>query len=930
MRILISKFFGVLIALFFSSIILTLFSKTHSLIIFRPLDFALLPFLSPIVIFFGLLIIDYWLIFFLDRETSVEEKPVKLKMKMGYLYYFLIFNVGALVIYVIQWLYEKSAISFRVDALFSTTVSDLMWFVIFLSVFLTFLLFSFAIYTTINRLGLNLKTRIIAVLSNLFFFILMVTVNKLQVPVFPIFLSFLIFIFVLDIYSEKQRLNSSWIFTFIIVISGFTSLTIFSIYNKTVNNSRILSLKERIFSRNFEIEKAIMNLDNADSLDGLADICVADSNYTSEGSFIKRLNSGYLKISDSVYFNPLNGDYIKQLSNNDEEGRLDWVCFYNKSGNKNVFLHSNSQKIIVFHKDQVLFNNTEFNKIPVDTVEPDDTGISQYVKGGYSYIKFSPGEDIDVMSIQRIPDFLRPLSLFSLLFALTGFFVFLISILNSWFEFLPESLKITFRGVRTLKNRIQVSIIGLFVISFLSIGIIAFYYIKNLSINYQKDGANIVAAKMDTETKLNTEYSTEQGLLDLLNSKEKEDREYFYLYTREGNILDDARRSSYGNDFFPLKRLEIDEVSHENRVIQEILYIDGRDLMTTVFPINVGEENYLVCGYNMEDKLYSSTASNILSNFLNIYVFLFLLSGAIAIALANSISKPVEKLSEKLNVLNLNEKNETLEWKNNDEIGQLITIYNSAIKKLEESRKIIAKIERDSAWREMAKQVAHEIKNPLTPLKLNIQYLQGIVKNFPERAGETVKQIAPGLIDQINNLDKIATEFSDFAKMPQARNEKINLNEIVTVVHDFFRKREDLSIKLYVPINDLFVFADKNHIVSILNNIIKNAIQAIPTEKAGKIVIDLFKDEENAIVKITDNGTGIPEEMIDKVFSPNFTTKSSGTGLGLAISTNMIQAFNGKIYFTTKIDEGTSFFVEIPLMRIKDNYKEQNVVSLDD
>jgi len=133
-----------------------------------------------------------------------------------------------------------------------------------------------------------------------------------------------------------------------------------------------------------------------------------------------------------------------------------------------------------------------------------------------------------------------------------------------------------------------------------------------------------------------------------------------------------------------------------------------------------------------------------------------------------------------------------------------------------------------------------------------------------------------------------------------------------------------------VPINDLIVFADKNHLVSILNNILKNAIQAIPTEKEGMIVIELYRKDNDAIVKITDNGTGIPDEMVSKVFSPNFTTKNSGTGLGLAISTNMIQAFNGKIYFETEVGKGTSFFVEIPLMRIQDNYPEQKRVFLDD
>lgn len=929
MQVRISKYLSLLIVILIISIFFTFLSSDDSVKFIKPVGGGLLSFLSPIVILSFLMLLYYFIIK-LIRGKKIIPEVLKTKIITGFFYYFIIFGTGLGVIYLIQWLYENSNVNFRVDALFSTTINDILWFIIFLGIFLSYLIFSFWIFISINKLFLSFRKRLILIIGNLLLVDLLMIFTNWQLPVFPITLSFLIFIFVLDLYIEKQRLNTSWIFTLLIVVSGFTALIIFSVYNRTIYKSRLADLKECIHSRDRNVEKLISHEKNGYRTSNLSGLYVIDSNYTSAESFVKRLNTGFLEINDSVYFNPLNGDYIKQISNRDLNSKLYWISYYNKTRKISIKSLSDFQKVIVSFNDKILFNNTEFSIIPVSLNRLDTTQIIQFIKGGYSYIKYKTNDNIVVTSIQGIPDFLRPLSLFSLMFAITGFFVFVIAIFNSRFDFLPESLKITFKGVRTLKNRIQVSIIGLFVISFLSVGIIAFYYIKNLSENYQKKGSGIIVSRINEEIKLNNEYLTEQGLLDFLNKREKDEREYFFLYSENGKIIEDVRRNWFENQAFPLREINIEDDIMESKMIHRIISIDGIDLMTTIFPVSIGNKNYFISRYNLEDKLYSSTASDILSNFLNIYVFLFLLSGAIAIALANSISKPVEKLSEKLNVLNLNEKNETLEWNNNDEIGQLITIYNSAIKKLEESKKIIAKIERDSAWREMAKQVAHEIKNPLTPLKLNIQYLQGIVKNYPERAGEMVTQIAPGLIDQINNLDKIATEFSDFAKMPRARNEKINLNEIVTVVHDFFRKREDLNIKLYVPINDLVVFADKNHIVSILNNILKNAIQAIPTEREGLIIIDLYKDGENAIIKITDNGTGIADDMIDKVFSPNFTTKSSGTGLGLAISTNMIQAFNGKIYFTTKINEGTSFFVEIPLMRIRDNYEGQNVVSLDD
>jgi len=185
------------------------------------------------------------------------------------------------------------------------------------------------------------------------------------------------------------------------------------------------------------------------------------------------------------------------------------------------------------------------------------------------------------------------------------------------------------------------------------------------------------------------------------------------------------------------------------------------------------------------------------------------------------------------------------------------------------------------------------------------------------------------LIEQIDNLSQIAGEFSSFGKLPQGQNEKVILNEIVSTIHDLFRKRDDMDITLAVPIDEIFVFADKNHLIRILNNIVKNAIQAIPSGRRGMISLNLYKDEQNAYIKVSDNGVGIPENMYGKVFSPNFTTKSSGTGLGLAISANMIESFNGKIYFDTQETKGTDFYIKIPLMHLEDNYRDENKVNLD-
>jgi len=215
-------------------------------------------------------------------------------------------------------------------------------------------------------------------------------------------------------------------------------------------------------------------------------------------------------------------------------------------------------------------------------------------------------------------------------------------------------------------------------------------------------------------------------------------------------------------------------------------------------------------------------------------------------------------------------------------------------------------------------------------MKLSIQYLEKTSKEYPERAQEMIPRVAQTLIEQIDSLSQIAAEFSNFAAMPKAENEKVALNDLVIAIHDLFRKRDDMDISLSTPIDDLIVFADKNHLVRILNNLVKNAIQAIPEGRRGKIHIELKEDSGNAVIEVKDNGIGIPDHMKDKVFAPNFTTKSSGTGLGLAISANMIESFNGRIYFESEPGQGTSFFVQIPLMRTEDLTYDADRINLEE
>ena len=281
------------------------------------------------------------------------------------------------------------------------------------------------------------------------------------------------------------------------------------------------------------------------------------------------------------------------------------------------------------------------------------------------------------------------------------------------------------------------------------------------------------------------------------------------------------------------------------------------------------------------------------------------------------ISKPISSIVDRLKEFKLGGRNAKLVWDRQDELGILIDEYNIMVEKIEDSAEILAQSEREEAWREMAKQVAHEIKNPLTPMKLSIQYLQHAHRSNPDNIEPLMKRVCNTLVEQIDNLSQIASEFSNFAKMPKAENQKIELNHLVRSVYDLFKEHRDKKISLKIPTEAFYVYADKNHLIRVLNNLVKNAIQAIPDERVGVIDISLIERDNKAVVIVKDNGTGIDDKMKEKVFVPNFTTKNSGTGLGLAISKSIIDSVSGSIYFETEVGIGTSFYVVLPIMEVR-------------
>ncbi|HAH25201.1 MAG TPA: sensor histidine kinase, partial [Prolixibacteraceae bacterium] len=208
---------------------------------------------------------------------------------------------------------------------------------------------------------------------------------------------------------------------------------------------------------------------------------------------------------------------------------------------------------------------------------------------------------------------------------------------------------------------------------------------------------------------------------------------------------------------------------------------------------------------------------------------------------------------------------------------------------------------------------AHEIKNPLTPMKLNIQYLQRAKAEKKDHFDEFFDRVTQNLIEQIDTLSGIATEFSNFAQIPKAKNEVFDLLEVLKNVCGLFEPNENLLFAFEMnQLKEVLIFADKEQLSRAFLNLIKNAIQSIPAEQMGQISIGVQTDDSMALVAISDNGAGISDEAQLHLFEPNFTTKTSGMGLGLSIVQNIIQSFNGKISYQTSVTSGTTFLIEIP------------------
>ena len=324
-----------------------------------------------------------------------------------------------------------------------------------------------------------------------------------------------------------------------------------------------------------------------------------------------------------------------------------------------------------------------------------------------------------------------------------------------------------------------------------------------------------------------------------------------------------------------------------------------------------GEKYAILFFPYFQDVSFAESELNVfLSTLYQIYFIMLVVAIVLAYFISRFVTRSIETIRVKIGQTGLLKKNEKIYLNNaTKEIDSLVNSYNKMIDDLEDSAEKLAKTEREQAWQEMAKQVAHEIKNPLTPMRLTVQSFQKNSGFKSEDEKLKLNDFCEVLIEQIDTMSNVATSFSDFATLPKTQLEKTDIVEATKKVVEIF---EQNNITLETSDENIFVKLDKEQWIRVMTNLIKNSIQSIPHDRESNIQVKIIESTKKVKIIVSDNGLGVSNKNREKIFEPKFTTKSDGMGLGLGIVRSIINSHRGKISYKSKNNKGTDFTISLP------------------
>lgn len=590
----------------------------------------------------------------------------------------------------------------------------------------------------------------------------------------------------------------------------------------------------------------------------------------------------------------------------------------------------------IYSKGKLVFPS---NKYPFQTsLTTADLPQEEFKKkqnGDYDELWYKAGNDKVIVIARKRDTFIETITLFSYIFCSFLFLVAFVQVISLIIKtgYDRRALKNIFQF--NIRSQVHATIIFISLFSFLIIGfaIISFFISRYNRINSDKLSRTMKIMVNEMQKK-QADHNTFDDVIRIYDTVSNFTLQKLVadvadihgvdvnVYDLDGNLKVSSESNVYRKGvlsnkmnpeaYFHLSRLR--QVQHaQEEKIADISYL------SIYAPVRDEDGNvsaYLNIPYFSSQKELNQEISNFLVTIINLNAFIFLIAGIIALFITNRITHSFSLISQKMREVNLGKLNEAINWNREDEIGELVKEYNKMVSKLEDSAAALAKSEREGAWREMARQVAHEIKNPLTPMKLSIQYLQKAIQNNQPNVRELSAGVVKTLVEQIDHLSKIAADFSQFANIGNPSPEQFDLHDVLYSLTELYKTNPNVVIEWDALPDKIMLHADKTQMNRLFTNLFANAVEACNGN--GICKIEVYEKQVNGTIQISvkDNGDGIAPEMQSKIFVPNFTTKSSGTGLGLAMCKGIVEKAGGKIWFETGKGRGTIFHVELPLANL--------------
>jgi len=580
-------------------------------------------------------------------------------------------------------------------------------------------------------------------------------------------------------------------------------------------------------------------------------------------------------------------------------------------------LRLNEYAYAVYEKEELVYHFGNFNyerKLKVTEISPSSFFLTQWEN--HEHLLYQKDKSTTIVLSRPLPKAVNFFTYWAYLFVI---YAVLFLVLAGFVGGFPFHYRFPFTDFSV---KVQLLLIGSLLMTLLFFSLGTTYYIQK---QYGEKNAKILSEKVRS---INLELEQKFGGEEFL-AAEMQSYIANSLIKISNVFYSDINIYNTNGELYATSRPEVFDKGLKSKRLNPKAYhaLVKKDKAEWVQKEQIGEMAYLSAyipfkNYNNEILAYlnlpyfskqgelEQEISSFLVSTVNIYVGIFTLSLLVSVLLINQLSRPLLMIRNQISRLKLGSSVELIAWDSNDEIGALVKEYNRIAIELSESAEQLAQSEREDAWREMAKQVAHEIKNPLTPMRLHVQHLQRMEITSAEEMKKRMERTAQNLIEQIDSLTKIANAFSTFAKLPEKKFERLDVLPILQSAVSIYEDEVNIQLLSFQEKTPAFIMGDKGQLLRLFNNLIKNATQAIETVEGGEIIVKLTEKEAAFELEIKDNGVGMEEKDQDRIFEPNFTTKTSGTGLGLAMSKSIVEQMDGSIYFTSTIGEGTTFYLE--------------------